>query len=82
MSARTLINRREFVRTGAAVGGGLLVSLCVPLPLKAREAAAADQKEFAVNAFVRIGTDETVTVISAHSEMGQGTYTSLPRLRP
>jgi len=80
MSARTLMNRREFVRTGAAVGGGLLVSLCVPLPLKAREAATADQKEFAVNAFVRIGTDETVTVISAHSEMGQGIYTSLPML--
>ena len=80
MSARALMNRREFVRTGAAVGGGLLVTFCVPLPLKARGPAAADQKEFSVNAFVRIGTDETVTVISAHSEMGQGIYTSLPML--
>jgi len=34
----------------------------------------------ALNAFVRIGTDESVTVISAHSEMGQGIYTSLPML--
>ena len=34
----------------------------------------------ALNAFVRIGTDETVTVISNHSEMGQGIYTSLPML--
>ncbi len=33
-----------------------------------------------MNAFVRIGTDESVTVISSHSEMGQGVYTSLPML--
>jgi isoquinoline 1-oxidoreductase beta subunit len=31
----------------------------------------------ALNAFVRIGTDESVTVIVNHSEMGQGTYTSI-----
>src|SRR5215469_2404229 len=80
MSARALMNRREFVRTGAAAGGGLLVALCVPLPLRARNAQAGGRKDIAVNAFVRIGTDETVTVISAHSEMGQGIYTSLPML--
>ena len=32
------------------------------------------------NAFVRIGTDERITVIVNHSEMGQGVYTSLPML--
>src|SRR5437016_4174304 len=32
------------------------------------------------NAFLRIGTDERVTVIVNHSEMGQGVYTSLPML--
>src|SRR5258706_1226074 len=32
------------------------------------------------NAFVRIGTDNTVTVIVKHLEMGQGTYTGLPTL--
>jgi len=80
MSARTGINRRDFVRTGAAAGGGLLVALCAPLPLRARGVQAAGNKEVAVNAFVRIGSDETVTVISAHSEMGQGIYTSLPML--
>ncbi len=41
---------------------------------------AAEGKEFAVNAFVHIGADESVTVISAHSEMGQGVYTSLAML--
>src|SRR6266436_4906832 len=80
MSASAVVGRREFIRTGAAIGGGLLVSLHAPLPGRTSDALAAGEKEFAINAFVRIGTDESVTVISAHSEMGQGIYTSLPML--
>jgi isoquinoline 1-oxidoreductase beta subunit len=80
MSAPAMVGRREFIRTGAAIGGGLLVSLYAPLPGGPSSALAADEKDFALNAFVRIGTDESVTVISAHSEMGQGIYTSLPML--
>jgi isoquinoline 1-oxidoreductase beta subunit len=80
MSAPAMVGRREFIRTGTAMGGGLLVSLYVPLPVGSSSALAAEEKDFALNAFVRIGTDESVTVISAHSEMGQGVYTSLPML--
>ncbi len=80
MSARTAVGRRDFIKTGAAIGGGLLVSLYSPLPGSSSLATAAEGKQFALNAFVRIGTDESVTVISAHSEMGQGIYTSLPML--
>jgi len=80
MSAPSMVGRREFIRTGAALGGGLLVSLYAPLPGGSSCALAAEEKDFALNAFVRIGTDESVTVISAHSEMGQGVYTSLPML--
>jgi isoquinoline 1-oxidoreductase beta subunit len=32
------------------------------------------------NAFLRIGEDDSVTVILAHSEMGQGVWTALPML--
>lgn len=32
---------------------------------------------FAPNAFVRIGTDNSITIISKHIEMGQGSYTGL-----
>ena len=35
---------------------------------------------FEPNAFVRIGSDNTVTVISKHLEMGQGTFTGLATL--
>ena len=81
MSAPATLLRREFIRAGAALGGGLFVSLYLPL-VDAEESVAegADDHQFALNAFVRIGTDESVTVISSHSEMGQGIYTSLPML--
>jgi len=81
MSAPAALLRREFIKAGAALGGGLFVSLYLPL-VDAEESVAegADDHQFALNAFVRIGTDESVTVISSHSEMGQGIYTSLPML--
>jgi isoquinoline 1-oxidoreductase beta subunit len=75
------LDRREFLRASAAVGGGLLISLYVPeLELARAQSPATGGKVFAPNAFVRIGTDEIVTVIANHSEMGQGVYTSLPML--
>ena len=81
-SARTArIDRRDFLRTAAAMGGGLWIAAYV-LELAARAArnAAANGAVFAPNAFVRIAADESVTVIANHSEMGQGIYTSLPML--
>src|SRR5882724_11197828 len=87
MSAPAMVGRREFLKTGAAVGGGLLVSWHMPLSSAAaskvaagENQVAAGENQVALNAFVRIGTDESVTVISSHSEMGQGVYTSLPML--
>lgn len=83
MSASTsaqAMKRRDFLRTGAALGGGLLISLYVPEWVLAKDASAAKPATFAPNAFVRIGTDDIVTVIVNKSEMGQGVYTSLPML--
>jgi isoquinoline 1-oxidoreductase subunit beta len=80
MSTPATVGRREFLKTGAAVGGGLLVSWYLPMPGVAAGRDSAAQNQVALNAFVRIGTDESVTVISSHSEMGQGIYTSLPML--
>jgi isoquinoline 1-oxidoreductase beta subunit len=80
MSAPAMVGRREFLKTGAAVGGGLLVSWYLPLPSAGAGKVAGGESQVALNAFVRIGTDESVTVIASHSEMGQGVYTSLPML--
>src|SRR6202050_1584062 len=74
------MQRREFLKAGAALGGGLLISLYVPEFVPAARAADSAVRPVALNAFVRIGSDESVTVISNHSEMGQGIYPSLPML--
>jgi isoquinoline 1-oxidoreductase beta subunit len=71
------VSRRDFLRTGLLAGGGLVLGL--HLPVKGAEPGKKDGP-VALNAFVRIGSDETVTVIVNHSEMGQGPYTSVPML--
>jgi len=73
--------RREFLKTTAAFSGGLCIAAYVPeLAAGAREQAAAGPGVFAPNAFLRIASDDTITVIVNHSEMGQGIYTGLPML--
>src|SRR4029077_855448 len=42
--------------------------------------AASAGGTFEPNAFLRIGKDNSVTVVVKHVEMGQGTYTGLPTL--
>ena len=77
-----VMKRRDFLRTGAAVGGGLLISLYLPELAHAGSADAAPltPATFAPNAFIRIGTDDSVTIIVGKAEMGQGVYTSLSML--
>jgi isoquinoline 1-oxidoreductase beta subunit len=78
------LSRRAFLKTGAAVGGGLVVGFFVPTGLRrfafAEGAPAKPPALPAANAFLRIGSDESVTVLLAHSEMGQGIWTTLPML--
>ncbi len=78
MSKKSGMTRRQFITTSALAGGGLLLACHVPFGN--RYASAAADSSFAPNAFLRIGSDESVTVIVNKSEMGQGVYTSLPML--
>jgi isoquinoline 1-oxidoreductase subunit beta len=73
----TPVTRRDFIRTGLAVGGGLLVAVYGCGPRGEQAAGAASGPAFEPNAFVRIGPDGSVTVVAKHLEMGQGTYTGL-----
>jgi isoquinoline 1-oxidoreductase beta subunit len=78
VSAVVNLSRRRFLATSALAGGGLVLGVYVPA--LARQPGPARGATFAPNAFVRIGADDTVTVLVNHSEMGQGSYTSLPML--
>lgn len=71
-------SRRRFLQGSAAAAAGLTVGFRWNggMPKFASAAYAADGT-LAANAFVRIGTDNTVTVLSKHLEMGQGVYTGL-----
>jgi len=79
MSA-TQIERREFLKFSLAAGGGLLIGFSLPGADMFATAQAQSTTVFMPNAFLRIGTDDRVTVIVNHSEMGQGVYTALPML--
>ena len=70
------VTRREFLKTSAAAGG---LTLGMVLPGAVSEAWAAGTI-YTPNAWVHIGDDNTITLISARSEMGQGVYTSMPML--
>ena len=76
------VSRRRFLQGGAALTLGFVLpagaadKLPAAGPGKAGEGLAA-AVHFEPNAFLRIGADNSVTVISKHLEMGQGTYTGL-----
>lgn len=87
MSAPLNISRRTFLKATALVAGGLVIAFAIPQAKRfllpgAKKAAVADDasKLPAPNAFLRIGTDNTITVMLAHSEMGQSIWTTLPML--
>lgn len=74
------MGRREFIKSGAALGAGLTLAFYLPAGFGAVSRAAASDSPFMPNAFIRIGADSRVTVIVKHLEMGQGVYTGLPTL--
>ena len=78
--AQAGLERRAFLKASVVASGGLLIGFHFPGVSALASAQPSPTETFMPNAFVRIGTDERVTVIVNHSEMGQGVYTSLPML--
>src|ERR1700690_1126757 len=70
--------RREFLKTaGSMTAMALTIGFEWMGPTRRAAAAGAGPAVFAPNAFLRIGADGSVTVISKHLEMGQGSYTGI-----
>jgi isoquinoline 1-oxidoreductase subunit beta len=77
--ARQKPSRRMFLVGAAATSTGFAVGFtATPALAQAQIAPAPSVTPFP--AYVRIGSDNTVTVISAHFEMGQGSYNGLATL--
>ncbi|MGJ7510961.1 molybdopterin cofactor-binding domain-containing protein [Variovorax sp. GT1P44] len=71
------LSRRGFLQTSAFVGGGLMLGVTLPGFVGDAQAAGTVHTP---NAWVHIADDNTITLLSARSEMGQGVYTSMPML--
>src|ERR1700720_312406 len=79
MSEILNVSRRDFLSAGLLAGGGLVLGLHLP-SLATGQKSGKKAEPFWLNAFVRVGADDSVVVVVNHSEMGQGPYTSVPML--
>jgi isoquinoline 1-oxidoreductase beta subunit len=79
------LSRRGFLKATGMAGGGLMLAIGLPADggrggrlAHAQEAAA--KAPYPPAAFVRIGTDDSVTVLINKLEFGQGVFTSMAML--
>ena len=71
-------SRRHLLQRTAYFGGGLVLALALPRLHAGSRAAAISSSQ--LNAWLRIGSDDSITILVDRSEMGQGVYTALPTL--
>src|SRR2546427_127445 len=74
------VNRREFLKTGAAAGASLVIGLYLPTFDPSASHAAAAREPFKPNAWIEIRPDSWVIIWTGRSEMGQGVRTAMPMI--
>ena len=79
MSTSDVMLRREFLKKSATGASALVIGFYLPGKFEAL-AAAPPAQPLNLNAWVRIASDDTVTLVIDKSEMGQGVVTSLSML--
>ena len=70
-------NRRTFLKTATAAGGGLMIGVYLPVR---GTAAAQTATAFEPNVWLRVNPDDSVRIMLTQIEMGQGVMTSMPML--
>lgn len=73
ISKATTVDRRQFLK----VTGGFLLAMTFPVVSPRALADATIPANATGTAFIRIGADETITILVGGGEMGQGIYTGL-----
>ena len=72
------VSRREFLEVSGGVGVGLVLSFVLPVQVRAAQVASPGMQE--LNAWIRIGVDDTIHLSVSQLEMGQGVLTSVPMI--
>jgi CO/xanthine dehydrogenase Mo-binding subunit len=81
MAIAPVVNRRDFLKTGAAGSVALVIGFHLSPRAFADQAAEQEKKiPNPLDAWVRITPDNHVTLILGKSEMGQGIMTALPMI--
>jgi isoquinoline 1-oxidoreductase beta subunit len=81
MTTAPVVNRRDFLKTGAAGSVALVIGFHLSPRAFADQAAEQEKKiPNPLDAWVRITPDNHVTLILGKSEMGQGIMTALPMI--
>src|SRR6185369_4522582 len=73
-------SRRDVLKAGAALTLAVMVSRSAAVDAATAGAGKAAAAQLVPNDFVRISSDDIVTIVSKHLEMGQGIYTGLSTL--
>lgn len=79
---KTQYNRRSFLKASAAAGGGLILGFnwLVSCTSQPEEVITAPDSWFDINAFLKIGDNGVVTIMSPNPEIGQNVKTSMPMI--
>lgn len=79
---KTKYNRRSFLKVSSAASGGLVLGFnwlasCAPTP---EQLKAMPEEWFNINAYLKIGDNGIVTIVSPNPEIGQNVKTSMPMI--
>ena len=81
---KTSYNRRSFLKVSAAASGGFVLGFswlasCTPVE-EAETALVMPEEWFDINAFLKIGDNGVVTIMSPNPEIGQNVKTAMPMI--
>ena len=82
---KTKIGRRAFIRNSSLASGGLVLGFsilnsCRPKDVENLAVREMPKEWFDINAYLKIGDNGLVTIMSPNPEFGQGVITSMPMI--
>jgi len=75
MSTETAVNRREFLKSSTGSSAALILGFCLPGRARAESRSEGEAAIFKPNAWLRITSDDRITILVENPEMGQGPRT-------